>query len=365
MSNLSSVALLFGGRSAEHQISLQSTRNIYSAIDKEKYKVVFIGIDKNGGWYLVSAQEFEQYCNTPTDDFLSANGIQIVMIPGARLNSLKMTSFQKSVGKIDIVFPVLHGSYGEDGTVQGMLRMLDLPFVGADVLGSAIGMDKDVSKRLLQQAGIPVAKFLAFRKSDKYNFSEISTLLGVPFFVKPANLGSSIGIHKIHNEKEFKSSVQDAFRYDNKIIFEEYIRGREIECSVLGLDDARSSEPGEIKAAHEFYDYSAKYEDQKGAELVIPADLSPQVNKEIKDLAVRVFNVLECEGMARVDFFVTENDEVVVNELNSIPGFTRISMYPKLWEHSGLTYPDLVNKLLDLSIEKFRRDRTLQRTYRR
>jgi D-alanine-D-alanine ligase len=263
-------------------------------------------------------------------------------------------------GGIDVVFPVLHGPFGEDGTVQGLLKLANLPFVGAGVLGSAVGMDKDVMKRLLRDAEIPVGKFLVFQRGDTLSYGKIKKQLGLPLFVKPANLGSSVGISKVSKKREFRAAIDEAFRYDNKVIIEEYIDGREIECSVLGNDEPAASLPGEIVVRHDFYSYDAKYIDDQGARLEIPAKLSRSVIRKIRKIAVRAYKALCCEGMARVDFFVQANGRVLVNEINTSPGFTKISMYPKMWEASGLSYPRLIDRLIRLALERARCERRLR-----
>jgi D-alanine-D-alanine ligase len=270
-----------------------------------------------------------------------------------------------SSGPIDVVFPALHGTFGEDGTVQGLLKLADVPFVGASILGSSAGMDKDVMKRLLRDASIPIPGFLVYESSmeNKISFSKVKDTLGLPLFVKPANLGSSVGISKVSRGEDFTAAVKEALRFDSKIIIEEFIDGREIECSVLGNDDPAASVPGEIKAGHDFYTYDAKYADDSGSELEIPARMPGDQTEKIQELAVKTFKVLCCEGMARVDLFLKENGEVFVNEINTLPGFTDISMYPKLWEASGVSQTDLISKLIGLAIERFQREQKLKRFY--
>jgi D-alanine-D-alanine ligase len=261
-----------------------------------------------------------------------------------------------------VVFPVLHGPFGEDGTVQGLLKLANIAFVGAGVLGSAIGMDKDVMKRLLRDAGIPVVRFMVANRysSNGIDFDDVRDQLGLPLFVKPANLGSSVGIHKVNDRDEFERAVRDALNYDNKILIEECIKGREIECSVLGNDNPIASVPGEILPRHEFYSYEAKYLDENGAVLEIPAKLPAETSERIRQLATKTFTVLCCEGMARVDFFLRNDEEIIVNEINTIPGFTRISMYPKLWEATGISYSDLIDRLIQLAIERFAGEKRLK-----
>ena len=364
MSDKIRIALLFGGKSAEHEVSLQSARNIYEAIDKNKYEITLIGVDRDGKWYLNDAQVLLDNSD-PGLVKLNNSNAKLSLIPGNDTQKLIDLNSQKSLNKIDVVFPVMHGPFGEDGTIQGLLKLAGIPFVGAGVLGSAIGMDKDVMKRLLKEANIPIAKFLVVKKhfQNDLSFEKISEILGSPFFVKPANLGSSVGIHKIHDSSEYNEFVEDAFLFDTKLIFEENIEGREIECSVLGNDMPKASIPGEVKAQHEFYDYDAKYIDAEGAMLNIPADIPPATVNRIQELAVKTFQTLECSGMARVDFFLQENGEILVNELNSIPGFTKISMYPKLWEASGIVYSELIDKLIELALEKFDQENKLKNSY--
>ena len=353
------VGILFGGKSAEHEVSLRSAKNVYEALDKEKYEPVLIGIDKRGKWLLEDRSRFLlENGNAGQEE----KGESVALVPqsdGAVTNLERPGAGEK----IDVVFPVLHGTFGEDGTVQGLLKLANIPFVGAGVLGSAIGMDKDVMKRILRDAGIPIAKFKAFRENDEISFDAVSGDLGVPLFVKPANLGSSVGVAKARDEKEFRAAVRDAFTYDRKILVEEYIQGREIECSVLGNEDPVASLPGEVIPKHEFYSYEAKYIDEDGAALEIPAKLPEETIKRVQDLAVRAFKALECEGMARVDFFLKENGDLFVNEINTIPGFTSISMYPKLWEASGISYSELVDRLIMLAIERFEKGSRLKTSY--
>jgi len=353
------VGILFGGRSAEHEVSLRSAKNVYEALDKEKYEPILIGIDKRGKWLLENRSRFLLESGNANQE---ETGESVALVPQS---DGAITNFERpSAGeKIDVVFPVLHGTFGEDGTVQGLLKLANIPFVGAGVLGSAVGMDKDVAKRLLRDAGIPIAKFKVFRGNDEISFDAVSEGLGVPLFVKPANLGSSVGVHKARGEEEFRAAVKDAFRYDRKILVEEFIKGREIECSVLGNEEPIASLPGEVIPTHEFYSYEAKYLDENGAALEIPAKLSGEIMKQVQDMAVRAFKALECEGMARVDFFLKENGDLFVNEINTIPGFTSISMYPKLWEVSGISYSELVDRLIMLAIERFEQESQLKTSY--
>jgi D-alanine-D-alanine ligase len=347
------IALLFGGKSAEHEVSLKSARNIAEAIDKSKYDVVLIGIDKEGHWLPPGrSQLLLQSTSVPRST------TSIALPPGQ--NGLLSSEDEPDAGRIDVVFPILHGPFGEDGTVQGLLRLANVPFVGAGVLGSAVGMDKDVMKRLLRDASIPIGKFLTSTEHEPINFERAASELGLPLFVKPANLGSSVGVSKATDEKEFESAIADAFTYDTKIVIEEFIDGREIECSVLGNEDPIASVPGEVIVHSEFYSYDAKYIDDSASSLKIPADLPQETTELVRATAVRAYKALCCEGMGRVDSFVTDDGRILVNEINTIPGFTNISMYPKMWEASGVTYGELINRLITLAIERFQKQQRLK-----
>jgi D-alanine-D-alanine ligase len=354
------VGLLFGGKSAEHEISLISARNIVEAMDKTKYDVVAIGIDKQGRWHLDEGARLLHGMAQPEVAFKDAENIAAVR-PGDTATPV-VRSKGSGLGAIDVVFPVLHGPFGEDGTVQGLLKLANIPFVGAGVLGSAVGMDKDVMKRLLRDAKIPIANFVVFERAEQaaIRFAKVKKMLGLPLFVKPANLGSSVGISKVIKENQFTDAVRTGFRYDNKIIIEEAIRGREIECSVLGNEKPVASLPGEIVVQRDFYSYDAKYLDDQGARFEIPARLPKKVVKEIQQTALRAYRALCCEGMARVDFFLRPDGKVLVNEINTIPGFTKISMYPKMWEATGLSYSRLIDRLIGLALERARHEKHLR-----
>ena len=353
------VAILFGGKSAEHEVSLQSAKNVFDAIDKEKYNPILIGIDKNGRWLSSDSSHFLLNVGNPKLIKLNKSGDSVALIPQSEGKIINLSSL-KNEKNIDVVFPILHGPFGEDGTIQGLLKLADVPFVGAGVLGSAVGMDKDVMKRLLRDAKMPIAKFLVFIDGDKINYKEVVLKLGLPLFIKPVNLGSSVGVSKVKNEKDFKKAVSEAFCYDRKIIIEENVEGREIECAVLGNDNPMASVPGEVKVNKDFYSYEAKYIDENGAVIEIPAKLSESAKKKIQELAVKTFQVLSCEGLGRVDFFLKKDGRILVNEINTIPGFTSISMYPKLWEASGISYSDLIDKLIQLAIERFEKERKVK-----
>jgi len=356
------VAIIFGGKSAEHEISIISAKNVIDSIDKDKYEPIPIGIDKDGSWYLNEQSKFILESSNPKLAKINKANEKVALVPTNNSNELISITDNKNKGKIDVAFPILHGTYGEDGSIQGLLRMANIPYVGADVLGSAVGMDKDVLKRLLRDAKIPTPKFEVFNKSSIKNtsFKELTQKIGSPMFIKPANLGSSVGISKVNNKDEYKKAINIAFEYDKKIICEESIMGREIECSVLGNEEPIASLPGEIIVNSEFYSYETKYLDENGATLEIPAKLPEETIKKIQEHAVKTFKVLCCQGMARVDFFLRNNTEILVNEINTIPGFTKISMYPKLMQASGISYTDLIDRLIQLAIERFNKEQELK-----
>jgi D-alanine-D-alanine ligase len=354
------VGIIFGGKSAEHEVSLQSAKNVIEAIDKDKYEPVLIGIGKDGKWHLSENSNFLRNSENPKlIELNKGKGTNIALVPQSEGRLTRLGDGAQDI-LVDVVFPLVHGPFGEDGTLQGLLKLAGVPFVGASVLGSAVGMDKDVMKRLLRDAKIPIAQFMVATENNTPRFKEVVGRLGFPFFVKPANLGSSVGVSKVENERDFKEAVKEAFEYDRKIIIEEYIPGREIECAVLGNEEPLASLLGEVKPAHEFYSYDAKYIDEEGAALEIPVKLSNAIAKKMQLLAARSFQVLECEGMARVDFFLKEDGEAIVNEINTIPGFTKISMYPKLWEVSGVSYAELIDQLITLAIERFNKEQKLK-----
>jgi D-alanine-D-alanine ligase len=350
------VGVIFGGRSAEHEVSIVSAASVINALDREKYEVLPIGITPEGRW-LSSAKALELLKQRANVDDLPEH----ILVPDPRkqgLIELKDSSAQSFPQRIDVAFPVLHGTYGEDGTIQGLFELADIPYVGAGVLGSAIGMDKVVQKQLLRQVKIPVTPDVwfpiqEFRKETKKIVGIIERRLRYPCFVKPANLGSSIGITKAHNRRELVEAIHLAGEYDLKILVEKGIeRAHEIECSVLGNDQPIASLPGEIVPSNEFYDYDAKYVDGKST-AIIPARLPKSVIKKIQQYSVESFRILNCAGMARVDFLVTKKSNAIyLNELNTIPGFTSISMYPKLWQASGVSYPELIDRLIQLAIER-------------
>jgi len=380
------VGILFGGRSGEHEVSLLSAASVLHAIDKEKYEVVPIGITKDGRW--LTAEHAENLLNgklvieprnlragdpdTTESAAVLARGEAVVVPPEPVHRQSGLVPFQSDAAltrrasdraiNVDVIFPVLHGTFGEDGTIQGLLELADIAYVGAGVLGSAAGMDKDIMKSLFIAAGIPIVKHVTILRSmwesePKQVQKRVEAKLTYPVFVKPANLGSSVGISKAHNRKELGPAIEEAAKFDRKIVIEQGVGGkkekaREIECSVLGNDDPEASLPGEIIPGKEFYDYTAKYVDE-GSQLIIPAKLTKAQTKRVQDLAVAAFKAVDCSGLARVDFLMDpKTQKIFLNEINTMPGFTAISMYPKLWAASGLAYADLIDRLIELGLER-------------
>jgi len=355
------VAVLFGGRSAEHEISCLSARSVIDALDPERTEVIPIGITRDGRWHRLSSPPALPGETGRMPQVTDGSGSAVELT--ADTGSSELVAADGSRESIDVVFPVLHGPYGEDGTVQGLLELAGVPYVGAGVLGSALGMDKEMQKRLFRDAGLPVGPYEAVRETwwvdDPESVEAAAGALGYPLFTKPATLGSSVGVSKVRDPAELAAGLAEAFRYARDALVEKAAEGaREIECAVLGNEEPVASVAGEIvPEGHEFYDYEAKYLDEDGAQLLVPADLKPGVLDEVQRLAVAAFRAIKCAGMARVDFFLLGEDELWVNELNTIPGFTSISMYPKLWEASGLPYGELVERLLDLAIERHEAER--------
>ncbi len=351
------VALLFGGRSAEHEVSLESAINVINAVDRDKYEPVLIGIDRQGKWFKNENALFLLKSGNADWIQLDEGNREIAPMSSKDHGQLLDLTNREQIETIDVIFPVLHGPYGEDGSIQGFSRLANVPCVGAGILGSAICMDKDVAKRILREAGIAVAEFVTLRgKGDvQERIEEIEKRLKFPLFVKPANMGSSVGISRVMNPDELYPAIDLAFEYDTKVVVEQEIPGREIECSILGNETPIASVPGEIVTKDGFYSYDSKYVEEDGAVLIIPADIEPETIEKIQITALRAFERLECSGMARVDMFLTDHSEIYVNEINSIPGFTTISMYPKLWEASGISYSDLIDRLIILAIEDFER----------
>ncbi len=350
------VAVVFGGKSAEHEISVRSAQSILKNIDKGKYHIHPVFIDKAGQWKVMpSSVVFDP--DQPLDTGTFTMDLAFICIENTRF--IIPGEGNKPLN-VDVIFPVLHGPYGEDGTVQGLFRILQLPFVGCDVMGAAAGMDKDVMKRLLREAGIPIGKYIACYQFNAPEFSEVESRLGLPVYIKPARMGSSVGISKVNEAAEYQQALAEAFRYDHKIVIEENINGMEIECAVLGNRFPEASTVGRITSFHNFYTYDSKYKDDKGFKIEIPAPIDPAFAESIRAMAVKVFKALESEGLGRVDVFLKENGDILVNEINTLPGFTNISMYPMLWEKSGISYTDLIDRLIGLAIERHEADRQLK-----
>ncbi|HET6174867.1 MAG TPA: D-alanine--D-alanine ligase family protein [Gaiellales bacterium] len=358
MSRRVRIAVVAGGRSSEHAISLASARSVIEALDPERYDVVTLLIDETGGWQVVDGAAALLAASEGASPAELATGGGTSLVPGAGGGSL-VGANGSSAGEIDVVFPVLHGPFGEDGTIQGLLETLGLPYVGAGVLGSAASMDKAFCKAVLRDAGIPVARSLVLRHGvddplDPAVEARIAETLGWPVFVKPANLGSSVGISKVHGPEELADALDLAYRHDEKALVEEFVAGREIECGVLGNERAVASAVGEIRPHAEWYDYGAKY-DEGGSDIIVPADLPVAVAERVRGVALEAFRALELSGMARVDCFLTTTDEVLVNEVNTIPGFTSTSVYARLFEAVGVGYAEVLDRLVQSGLERHAR----------
>lgn len=345
------VGIIYGGKSAEHDVSIKSATNIVNAMDRSKYDIQLIKISKTGVWYWQTGYD------VPTSDDKGENFLSNVSLDGGELVKI---GNKMEIKALDVIFPIVHGTYGEDGSLQGFLEMLDLPYVGPGILGSAVGMDKDLSKRLLIEAGIKVANSMTLYKwsAVQPTYEEVTAKLGTPVFMKPCNAGSSVGVSKIRNAEEYAAGLEEAFRFDTKILIEEFIDGREIECAVLGNEFPKASVLGEILPTQDFYSYDAKYNDSS-SKTQMPADIPADLTDEIRESAVRIFQILGCEGMARVDFFL-RGEEYFLNEINTIPGFTNISMYPQLWAYSGIPQTQLMDELINLAISRAKRKAALQ-----
>ena len=359
------VGIVFGGQSAEHEISILSARNVLAALDTERFEPVLIGIDKSGRWLMQDAARL----------LASAHDPRLVRIAEGHPAELPSTfaapvkaGVPGGAGALDVVFPVLHGTLGEDGAMQGLLEVAGIPYVGAGILGSAVGMDKDVMKRLLRDASIPVTAFQTVRRSrfdaDPDGVGRQLAALGFPLFVKPANAGSSVGITKVKRAEDMESALLLAFEFDSKVLGEAAVDGREIELALLGGRPPTVSVAGEVIVEHPdgFYSYDAKYIDEKGVRFDLPAHLTAAQLREAQTLALRTFEVLDCEGLARVDLFLTAEGRFLVNEINTLPGFTAISMYPKLWALSGIRQQELISRLLDLALDRAARRAQLRRS---
>lgn len=349
------LGLVFGGRSGEHEVSLLSARSIAQALDRKKFDLTLLAVDKSGNWYLADEKNYLVNEEDPKTIRLNLSRDQMISVtPFNRSNKMVRCSDGKDMGRLDVVFPIIHGTFGEDGSIQGFFSVLNIPCVGADVLGSAVGMNKLIAKKLLLEEGIRVADYLYARTTDNLEevLIEAEEKLGYPVFVKPVCSGSSVGVSKAGNAEELKESIRQALKFDEGVLLEETITGREIECAILGNEELLASGVGEIIPKHDFYSYEAKYIDSEGARLVIPADINEEIVEQVREMAVRTYRGLFCSGMARVDMFLTENNQLVLNEINTLPGFTKISMYSKLMNLSGVTFSSLIEKLVDLAVER-------------
>lgn len=344
------IGVIGGGPSCEHEISMQSAKNVYNVISDDK---VFIGITKKGIWYYLNPIELEKMFDK--GELFSLDDHPQLLHNRCSFDTLKDT--------IDIAFPVLHGHLGEDGSVQGLFKCLDIPFVGPGLLEAALTMDKELMKRVAMHAGVQVAPFRAVHSYERIDIESVENELGFPVFVKPSNSGSSLGITKVKSKQDLQEALDEAFRFDQKVLIEKAIVCREIECSVLGNESILVSSPGEVICYHEFYSYEAKYLDENGASLSIPAKLPDNKIEEVKFLAKQAYKAACCQGMARVDFFLDPDGIFYLNEINAIPGFTKISLYPKLWEYEGLTQAMLVEKLIDLGLQRYKQEKKLTRNY--
>ena len=370
------VAVLYGGRSGEHEISLLSAASVLRNLDQERFEIIPVAIDKQGRWLLNDLSLIEQSTSSKSLPVFK-DSPPVILPPYPAKGDTSLMIFGSAASRqdptIDVVFPVMHGPMCEDGTIQGLLELADVAFVGCGVLASAVAMDKDVAKRIARDAGLPIVPFVAVKKEvwkrdPEASQQQVEKQLGYPVFVKPSNMGSSVGVHKVKSASEFQSAMKDAFQYDTKVLIEKAISAREIEVSILENSEAGGlplvSIAGEINPNHEFYSYEAKYLDADGADLLIPAKITSDQLKEAQRIGREIFMALECEGMARVDMFLDkESGAFYLNEVNTIPGFTQISMYPKLWEASGVSYPDLLSRLIYLALDRHRRKRELKREF--
>ncbi len=355
MAKKKKVAILYGGRSVEHAVSVNSARNIFEYLSKSLFVPIPIGISKTGEWFLTEGV---------SKDIEKGKPLGLVLRPANPALILLKTN--KKI-KVDIMFPVLHGTDGEDGSIQGLIKAMDIPMVGTGVLGSSLSMNKIVAKRLLREAGLPVTDFLTFgfAEKDKISFSSISKKLGLPFMIKSASLGSSVGVTKVKSRKDFQNAVDEAFKYDDEMLAEEYISGREIECAILGNYPAEASYPGEIVISkkYDFYTFDAKYVDPDAVRIDVPAKLPKGIAEKIRKVSTKAYEALHCEDFSRIDLFLDKKGNIFINEINTIPGFTNSSMYPMMWKERGLSFSDLITRLLNLAQERYDRSKRIERDF--
>lgn len=350
------VVVLYGGRSVEHGVSVNSAKNIFENIDRELFEPVPVGITSDGRWFLTSGitRDIEQ-------------GKALGLILDAQRPGFILLAVDDRI-RMDVIFPVLHGTDGEDGNIQGLIKAMNVPMVGTGVTGSAMSMNKIIAKNVLTATGIPTAPFVAFRATErkKIKFDELGEKFGLPFIVKAASLGSSVGVSKVSAKTDFKKALDEAFRYDQSILIEQFIAGREIECGVIGNDTPEASLPGEIvvnRQKYDFYTFDAKYVDNTAVSIEVPAQLKPEISARIRQVSIQAYQALHCEDFARVDLFLSEKGKVYVNEINTIPGFTNSSMFPMMWKERGLSYADLITKLINLALERYARQQQVTREF--
>jgi len=356
MTNKLTVAILFGGRSVEHEISIRSASNVVANINSDLYNVILIGIDKNGVWFLVDA----------VDENID-NGQKVGLKLDAVYPRLLVLDTNEEIS-LDVAFPVLHGTDGEDGSIQGLFTAMDIPVVGSGVLGSAVCMDKIISKKILIECDVPVAAYIEFSRADieQIDFKQIKSQVGLPFMIKSASLGSSVGVSMVKSEKGFATALAESFKYDEKVIIEQFIKGRELECAVIGNKNPKASFPGEIILVkdYDFYTYTAKYLDEDAIKIQLPAELDEEVTEKIRRISIDAYKALRCEDFARVDIFLTEDGEVLVNEINTIPGFTNASMFPMMWQHMGINYQELTTDLIDMCLKRYNEGKSQETHYK-
>ena len=350
------VALIYGGKSVEHEISIRSAKNVAAQIDKNKFEVILLGISKSGVWYLNESIDTQIEKGNPVVITLNAAAPTII-------DQHKNQTFT-----IDVAFPILHGTDGEDGAIQGLFKALGIPVVGSGVLGSAISMDKIISKRILRESGVSVANYLAFNKSEKgrIKYSYVVAKLGLPFMIKSASLGSSVGVSKVKNENDFVQALEESFKYDSMVIMEQFIKGRELECAVMGNSDPKAAMPCEVVLVkdYDFYTYTAKYLDDEAVRIDLPAKIDENVMEKIRTASVEAYKALRCEDFARVDLFLTQDGTIYINEINTIPGFTSVSMFPMMWQHMGMKYSELISELINHCIERNTIQNSLETHYK-
>jgi D-alanine-D-alanine ligase len=350
------VGLLFGGKSVEHEISIRSALNVFQHLNRSFFNPILIGITKEGTWHMPDSID---------QPISSGPGLNLSLENSS--HTFISSDNQIGTGTLDVVFPVLHGTDGEDGSIQGMLKTANIPFAGSGVLGSSVAMDKLLSKQLLINEGIPTSKYVAAigEETELISFEQIVKEVGLPFMVKPISLGSSVGVSKVSDKKQFVQAIEETMQFDQGFLAEEFIAGRELECAILGNQKAKASDPGEIVISgnYEFYTYHAKYEDPDAVEIKIPAEIDPSLVEQIKELSLRSYKALRCEDFARVDLFLKEDHSIYINEINTIPGFTNSSMFPSLWAQHGITYSNLITKIIRLAMDRFEAKKGLNRDY--